>query len=284
MIIGHESIINDFKRLSKTGKLNHGYIFFGPTGVGKRLTALALANYLESGIFEEPKILTENLLIRPEENGSIGIDAVRQIKNFLWQKPFRGNYRSVVINDADYLTGEAQAALLKIAEEPPSFGLLILIAKDPESFLPTISSRLPKIYFSPVRRDLIIDWLRKERGIIGREAEILALKSFGKPGLASDLAADKKTQVLLGLAEDFLKISTPKRREFIKKLVEPENFNFVEFLDALSLVLAYNLTRDNKKWGEFWHRLMELRREVSYFNPNPRLQLLNLVNKTSSCG
>ena len=104
--------------------------------------ALALANFLEHGTFVPPaesavlqdaKIidLAFMKLLKPDAAGdSIGIDAAREIKNFLWQRPNVSARRTHIIDDAAMMTNEAQNAILKVTEEPPSSSLLILISTD----------------------------------------------------------------------------------------------------------------------------------------------------------
>ena len=179
MLIGHAAIIKELKRLADQSGLSHGYVFWGPAMVGKRVVAESLANYLETGSFEEPKLLQDFLSITPDEKNTIGIDHVRQIKNFLWQKPAISARRTVVLDDAQCMTTEAQNALLKITEEPPESSLLILITSDAEAILPTILSRLPKIYFGTVREKEIERWLevgfanerRAPRNCLGKTRE-----------------------------------------------------------------------------------------------------------------
>lgn len=283
MIIGHEEIIDNLKKLADKGELAHGYIFWGTSNIGKRTVALSLANYLENGEFALPgdkptAPLTECLLIKPDEQRSIGIDIIRQIKYFLWQRPIKGKYRSVIIDDGDALTLEAQSALLKIAEEPSPFALIILIVKDPEVLLPTISSRLPKIYFAPVSQEKIREWLMKVMNYSLKEAENLAKRSFGRPGLIIILQNDKKMRLLIKKAAEFLKTPPSKRKSFLKSVIESENFNFVEFLDAMIFILASDLDLMKKESGDFdfWHKLIRLRHLSSYFNLNPRIQLQSL--------
>jgi len=85
MLRNHENLTKTFKRLIKEDKLSHGYIFFGESQVGKATFAKYLANFLETGGFEEPtRILTETLIVVPSTgsaDASIGIDAVRDIFN-----------------------------------------------------------------------------------------------------------------------------------------------------------------------------------------------------------
>jgi len=160
----YEQLINNFKILALENRLSHAYLFFGENENEKIVFAQALANFLENKIFEKPtKLLKETLIISTNNNTkpkkselqkseSIGIDDIRFLKNFLWQKPTSSNRRTVIITKAEYLTPEAQNAALKIVEEPPASALIIFIVKNYESLLPTLSSRLQKIYF-PTNRD-----------------------------------------------------------------------------------------------------------------------------------
>jgi hypothetical protein len=289
MIIGHESTINDLKDLIARGRLGHGYIFFGPSMVGKRTVALALGNFLEKGTFETDGILQELKMIdvafmksldEDASGGSIGIDAVREIKNFLWQKPNMSARRTLIIDNADLLTTEAQNALLKITEEPPVSSLLILVTSDVESLLPTIVSRLPKIYFGAVPQKAIGEWLMNDIAgnggtVTKASATIFAKRALGKPGLAWKLSHNEEFRENLEQAEKFLKTSQVGRRDFIKKLIEPDEFSLRNFLDAVIMVLAWQEPSPAK--AAFWHKTLHLYESATNFPLNPRLQLEALM-------
>lgn len=276
MILGHEQIISDLKRLAPKGGLAHGYLFFGPSGVGKKLVALSLASHLEGGHFEPAPLLNDALFIKPDEMRTIGIDATRAIKYFLWQKPNKSIRRTVVIDEAEFLTNEAQNALLKIAEEPPASSLLILIVEDPENLRLTLSSRLQKIYFATVKKDALISWLISDLKLKESAAGELARKSFGRPGLAYNLTKDKKFKALLAASESILKSAPLKRRDAIKNLISKDGFDFEAFLDVMIIQAAAGDWRVAKK-SIFWHKLLALRDQAHHFNLNPRLQLESLL-------
>lgn len=279
MIIGHKNIIADLRSLVERGALLHGYIFYGPVMVGKKMVAIAFANFLERGEFEimanedgSERVLSDCMIISPGENGSIGIDAVRAIKNFLWQKPNISARRTLIIDDAELLTTEAQNALLKITEEPPESSLLLLVTSDVESILPTISSRLPKLYFGTVATAEIKKWLKNPA---------FAKKAIGKPGLAWRLLNDIDFQERVALAEKLLKTPATTRRDLIKKIIEPDAFNFRKFLDAVIIVLAWYADQGEKtitpKYATLWHRALQLYDRETNFSLNPRLQLESLL-------
>ena len=301
-MIGHEKIIRDLKDLRTRGVLSHGYIFHGPAMVGKKLAALSFANFLEKEEFGEDGILSDLMLIEPPAagpgSGSIGIDAVREIRNFLWQKPNTSSRRTLIIDNAELLTIEAQNALLKVTEEPPASSLLILVTSDMESILPTITSRLPKIYFGPVSAAEIEAWLMEEReGNDGKtgdakkktaamktEMAALAKKAMGKPGLAWRLLHDENFQKQVELAEKLLKTPAAARRDLIKKIIEPDEFSFRKFLDAMIVSLAWRESagsggaRAAGQSAALWHKALQLYDRETNFSLNPRLQLESLLS------
>jgi DNA polymerase-3 subunit delta' len=286
MLIGHKAIIDDLQKLAKANELPHGYIFHGSALAGKRTVAAALARFLEKGEFDPP---TENEILQdakiidlafakqldPKLKDSISIDAVREIKHFLWQKPNVSLRRTLIIDEAELLTADAQNALLKITEEPPVSSLLIIVTDDLEDLMPTILSRLQKIYFGLVPEAEIAAWLEKEHGIPKAKATLLAKRSLGKPGLAWKLTNDKPLIKNLELAEKFLKTAPVARKDFIKKLIEPDDFNLRIFLDAVIMDLAWK--QSSAPRSALWHKALELQRNATNFGLNPRLQLENLL-------
>lgn len=286
-VIGHEAIAKDLQELAQNGKLSHGYIFCGPGMVGKKTAALAFAHFLEKGTFEKPddaEVLQDAKLIDlafakqldPNVKDSIGIDAVREIKIFLWQKPNASAKRTLIIDDVELLTAEAQNALLKITEEPPASSLLILIVSDLEGVMATIRSRLQQVHFGSVVEKDIANWLGANgSGETKTTAAAIAKKALGKPGLAWRLLHDTAFQEKLEQAQKFLKTPAAGRRDFIKKLIEPDEFKLREFLEAVIMTLAWE--KPSKAKAELWHRVLALYQNAANFGLNPRLQLESLL-------
>ena len=181
MIVGHENLIKHFKNLAERNALSHGYLFFGEPRVGKATIAAALANFLENGRFEKPDgLLADFLSVSPDENGAIGIDAARAIKEFLWRRPVKSGKRFVAISDAQAMTPQAQNALLKIAEEPPASALIIAVSPNAELLAPTLVSRFQKFHLSRVS-DAQVAELAKSFGCDAKTAAQTAKKAAGVP-------------------------------------------------------------------------------------------------------
>lgn len=283
MIIGNQKIINYLKNLADNKSLFHSYIFFGQERIGKKTIALALANYLEKKEFQaQVQPLSDFLFIDGNklnlDNEETILDDVRKIKNFLYQKPNFSFYRTVLIDNANYLTIYAQNALLKISEEPQPNSLIILISKDPELLLPTINSRFQKIFFETVKTEEILKWLISEFKISSKKAEEIANFSNGLPGVAYSILNDEEFKKYFENAKTFLKLKSREKINFIKKLVDVENeknkFNINLFLDLLMLILKEK--EDLKTNFELWKKLFKIKMDFNFYNLNPKLQLVAL--------
>src|SRR5438067_196476 len=154
-ITGHRPVRELLARATARGTLPPSLIFAGPEGVGKRLTATALAQALNC---ERPipygSLKTEDgkqdaghdacgecaackriargvhadvLVIEPGETGSIKLDQVREAIDRAAYRPFEGRRRLVVVDQADAMVDVAQEALLKTLEEPPAASVFVLI-------------------------------------------------------------------------------------------------------------------------------------------------------------
>jgi len=172
----YDDLANNFKELIEGDKLSNSYLFFG-AGEEKFIFSQALANFLEKGKFIEPKgILTEFLAVSPDEKGTIGIEEIRNLKYFLWQKPTASFKRMVIIESAQAFTVEAQNAALKIVEEPPEHSLIIFLAKTAEDLLPTLNSRLQKIYFPETSKKSGVGELKDETDEFFRKSIVSLMK------------------------------------------------------------------------------------------------------------
>jgi len=113
------------------------YLVTGPEDSRRKQTQ-SLAKTL--GI-DLTRVSLDIFFISPQKS-SVTIDQIRDLKNHIFQKPLKLNYKFILIEKAHKLTHEAQNALLKILEEPPSHAIIVLEAKDKSQLLPTIQSRI----------------------------------------------------------------------------------------------------------------------------------------------
>lgn len=168
-MFGYDGQKNIFMKLADRGRLSHAYLLYGEPGVGKFLFAHSLAHYLEHGSFESDRPLQETFildlsrLVGEEESSreSIGIQQIKDMQQFLYQSPQASAYRVAIIRDGEWLTDQAQNALLKILEEPPIHACIIITALDPSVLLPPVSSRLQRVFFPVLDEQQVLDFINK---------------------------------------------------------------------------------------------------------------------------
>lgn len=86
------------------------------------------------------------MILNKEEKGSIGIEKIRDLINWLSLKPFQSKTKVVFIQEAQNLTPESQNALLKTLEEPPGNCQIILTAPHKSWLIPTVVSRCALVH------------------------------------------------------------------------------------------------------------------------------------------
>ena len=271
MIFGHQDLVKDFKQLVKNNRLAHGYVFFGEPQIGKFFFAKHLANLLENGEFSAGELsgrpLQDLMVIDSTEDlktDAIGIESSRSIKDFIYKKPAVSSKRTLIIDGAEKITLEAQNAILKITEEPPENALLILILNNPEVLLPTILSRLQKIYFGRLSDG--------EMGKVTSDIKIVEL-AFGRPGRAIRLAkADENTKTAEHYALQFAHSQGPARSNLIKEFID-EQKEKPEVLDMFFESLILNLQKDTIKNNEILRDVLHRLFLIKSYNVNKRLQL-----------
>ncbi len=204
-IIGHQRPIKWLQTAVATNHLGHAYLFHGEPAIGKRQTALALAQLLHC---ENPQgdttpdacgtcrschqiqqaIHPDCLIIQPEngqkQNSRIKIDQIRAIEHVVIYRPLVGSYKICVIDEADTMTVEAANALLKTLEDPPDHCLFLVISSRPEHLLPTIRSRCIALRFAPLAVHVIDEFLRQHSTMTSSDAQLVSTFSEGRLGQA----------------------------------------------------------------------------------------------------
>lgn len=122
---------NQVKAWIKEGSIPH-LLFSGAAGIGKTTLAKILINALK---VDEYDVLELNA---SRENN---VDTVRdRITNFVSTMPF-GKFKIVLLDEADYLSPNAQAALRGVMEQYAQTARFILTCNYPHKIIPALHSR-----------------------------------------------------------------------------------------------------------------------------------------------
>ena len=158
-IIGNEKNKELLKNIIDTNNIAHSYMFVGKESIGKLIFAKEFAKAILCKNSEKPCNTCKSCIefdtynnpdfsILEAEGTSIKIDPIREFIKKVYEKPVVSNRKVYIINDSNYMTKEAQNALLKTLEEPPEYVTIVLITSNENMFLPTIKSRCTKITFN----------------------------------------------------------------------------------------------------------------------------------------
>lgn len=202
-IVGHEQIIEHLQNAIKLDKVSHAYIFNGESKSGKKLLANAFAMTLqcEKGKSEPcmechscKQSVSNNqpdiVWVTHEKTNSIGVNDIReQVNHDIQIKPYSSPYKIYIIEDAEIMTTQAQNALLKTIEEPPVYGIIILLTNNADELLPTITSRCVTLNLRAVKPSEIKKYLMETLHVPDYQANISVAFAQGNVGKAIQLAS-----------------------------------------------------------------------------------------------
>jgi DNA polymerase-3 subunit delta' len=226
-LLGQDAALTRAARAIRSERPPQAWLIAGPPGIGKATLAYRIARYLlrygatakgpddlsvppndsvsrqiEAGAHPGLLVLKRKLNERGKLKTVLDVAEIRRLGAFFGMTAQDGGWRVAIIDSADEMNDNAANALLKILEEPPARGLLLLISHAPGRLLPTIRSRTRRLDLKPLPdaivehalATLIPDTTAENRARLVRLAEGslgMALKLAGGDGLK--LAADAET-------------------------------------------------------------------------------------------
>jgi DNA polymerase-3 subunit delta' len=199
-IRGQSAAVEVLTRAIASGRVAHAYAFVGPSGVGRKLTAVAFAQALlcpSAGCGRCPACqkvergVHPDLLVvgptppegNPRGNVAIRLDRIREIERWAQLRPAEGPWKVFIVDEAGKMTPETPQAFLKTLEEPPARTVIILILSQTLELPATVISRCQVVRFVPLSEEETAALL-EQRGMDGPTAGLLARASQGRPGFA----------------------------------------------------------------------------------------------------
>jgi len=215
-IIGHDDLKDRIQKALKDDQLAHAYIFEGVQGVGKSLTAEALAAALLCEVNGDEACGTCSACLKmasanhPDyeivlpDGASIKNKQIETFQEFILLKPYTGNKKIAVVRYAHTMTLSAQNRILKILEEPPHYAVIIFITDQVASMLPTIRSRCQIVSFQRLSREKISRYLMDAHNLSQEDANMYATFADGSILRANESISDEVFVELRGSVIEFI--------------------------------------------------------------------------------
>ena len=153
-VVGQSSVTDRLKNYVKERSMPH-LLFAGPAGIGKTTSALALAKEM----FGE---LWKHNLHELNASDERGIDVVRgKIKEFARTAPLgEDGFKIIFLDEADALTGAAQAALRRTMERYARTCRFIMSCNFSSKIIDPIQSRCAVFRFKPIKAEDLEKYLK----------------------------------------------------------------------------------------------------------------------------
>lgn len=251
-IVGHERVVDLFRRSLRSGKTAHAYIFEGPAGCGRKKTALALIQALFCAHAADDacgvcascrKVASGNHgdvhLVEPlPEKRDISIAQLRDLQRELNLRPVEAPRKACVMEPADRMNISSANSFLKTLEEPPGNAIIILLAENADMLLPTIRSRCQLVRFAPLSPEYV-QLLLERRGMDAAAASLMAQLADGSMQRALELDNDALAQRRELLLMHLSRLSL-ERIATVFEAAEELSGNREETLETLDMLLSFS--------------------------------------------
>ena len=161
-------------------------------------------------------------------------------------KPYSSRKKIYIIDEAEKMNVQAQNALLKTIEEPPSYAVILLLTTNADTFLPTILSRCVTLNIKVVPDEMIKKYLMKEHQIPDYQAEVCVAFAQGNVGKAIQLAT----------SSDFNEL----KADVLQLMKRLEDIELYEMGAAIKQINEYKLTIN-----DYFDLMMIWYRDILYF-------------------
>ena len=141
-LLGNERIKQNLSAAAHKNRFAHFYLISGPKGSGKHTLARLLASALMCEEGSRPcgkcaacrKIMANThpdfITVDDPEHKNVAVRIIREAREGMFIRPNEGQRKIYLFPQEMGIEG--QNALLKILEEPPSYGVFIILSDNPE--------------------------------------------------------------------------------------------------------------------------------------------------------
>lgn len=282
-IIGHEKIKEYFQNAIRMDKVSHAYILNGADKSGKMMLAEAFAAALQcengggtpcmrchSCIQAQNHNQPDIIYVKHEKPNTVSVEDIRkQINDDIVLKPYSSKYKIYIVDEAEKMNVQAQNALLKTIEEPPAYGVILLLTTNADGFLPTILSRCVRLDLKAVPDEKIRKFLMDEKQTPDYQADLCVAFAQGNVGKAIQLASSESFNEMKASALQLIKrlddIELYEMTQAVKQITEYK-LEITDYFDLMMIwyrdVLLYKATADANQLV-FQEEVYDIKKEAS---------------------
>ena len=250
-LLGNERLKENLRSSINRGRISHFYLIAGPEGSGKRTLARLLAAAILCKSAEKPcgvcpacrKVLgaghPDFITIDDPEKKTVSVDLIRQARADIYIRPNESDHKIYLFPRAQDMGIPGQNALLKVLEEPPSYGVFLLLTDNPEKLLPTVRSRCTELALTALDPAVARQRLRQD---------------FPNADSRTLDAAISRSGGYLGQAKQLLETGTelsPQTKVFLEAFAARSTYGLLQVLVPMEKWKRDQLIPTLQQWVEF---------------------------------
>ncbi len=270
-LLGNDRLKQNLAQSLAKGRISHFYLISGPEGSGKHTLAKLLSAAILCQGRGKPcgtcdpcrKVFSGNhpdfITIDDPEKKTVTVDLIRQARADIYVQPNESDHKIYLFPRAQDMGLPGQNALLKVLEEPPKYGVFLLLMDNPDKLLPTVRSRCTELKMQALEEDT----LRRQLG-----------QDFPQAGGEDLRAAIFRSGGFLGQARELLKTGDslpPQTAGFVQAFANKDSLLLVQTLAPMEKWKRDALAEILQQWLELLESALVSRSGLTALSSHARL-------------
>lgn len=270
-LLGNERLRENLSRSVSSGRIAHFYVISGPAGSGKHTLARLLAAAILCKGQEKPclscpacrKVLSgahpDFITVDDPEKKIVPVDLIRQARADIFVRPNEADRKIYLFPRGHNMEIPSQNALLKVLEEPPEYGVFLLLTENAEKLLPTVRSRATELSLQPLPEQVLTAQLQNRFPQASpEELSAAMMRSGGYLGQAVQLLSDGN-------------LLAPQTEEFAKAFAAKDTLALALLLASMERWKRDQLIPMLQQWEALLQDALVCRSGISAPSPTARL-------------
>jgi DNA polymerase III gamma/tau subunit len=235
---GNDEEVASIEAMLKQGvkKMNHAFMFTGPSGTGKTTLARLIALKLN---------ITKDNIKEINSADFRGVDMARDIMKQMRLLPIGGGFKIYIIDECHKMTNDAQNAILKALEDTPDHVFFALATTEPNKLIKAIHTRCTRFDLELLDDDVMSSLVKR---VIKKEGADIPKKAVNAV-VENSLGSPRQALVLL---EKIIHLDESKMIKAIEKFASEE---------SEAILLARALMDKKPNWKKIAKLIKEIKTE-----------------------